>query len=76
MNTVHKNVAILRVSDPRALGELRAVVDLDEHVMGWISDTEAVIDPHSLRDLLAVLDARGLSALVRRAGASGQAPEG
>ncbi|MBM4391190.1 MAG: hypothetical protein FJ090_08715 [Deltaproteobacteria bacterium] len=76
MNTLHRNVAILRVIDPRALGELRAVADLDEHVMGWISETEAVIDPHSLKDLLAVLDARGLSALVRRAGASGQAPEG
>lgn len=76
MNTLHKNVAILRVSDPRALGELRAVVDLDEHVMGWISDTEAVLDPHTLKELLAVLDARGLSALVRRAGAPGQPADG
>ncbi len=75
MTTLHKNVAILRVSDPRALGELRAVVDLDEHVMGWLSETEAVLDPHALKDLLAVLDARGLSALVRRAG-SGPSVDG
>lgn len=68
MNTIHKNVAILRLGDARTLGEVRALVDLDEHVLGWISETEAVIDPHTLKDLVAALDARGLSALVRRAG--------
>ena len=71
MNTLHRNVALLRVSDARALAEIRAVVDLDDAVMGWLSETEAVIDPHALKDLLADLDARGLSALVRRAGAAG-----
>ncbi len=70
MSTIHKNVAILRLGDLRTLGEVRALVDLDEHVLGWLSETEAVIDPHTLKELVAALDARGLSALVRRAGGS------
>jgi hypothetical protein len=65
---LHKNVAILRVGDKGALDELRAVTNLDEHVLGWVSDTEAVLDPHTLKELLAALDARGMSALVRRVG--------
>ena len=39
---LHKNVAILRVGDKGALDELRAVTNLDEHVLGWLSETEAV----------------------------------
>jgi hypothetical protein len=70
MNIVHKNVAVLRVGDPKALDEIRAVVNLDNHVLGWLSPTEAVVDPHTLKDLLAVLESKGLGALVRRAGAS------
>lgn len=65
---LHKNVAILRVGDKGALDELRAVTNLDEHVLGWLSETEAVLDPHTLKELLAVLEARGLSALLRRVG--------
>ena len=65
---LHRNVAILRVGEKGALDELRAVVNLDDHVLGWLSDTEAVLDPHTLKDLLAVLETRGLSALVRRVG--------
>ncbi len=72
MNRIlHKNVALLRVGDKGALDELRAVVDLDAHVLGWVSDTEAVLDPHTLKELLMALEARGLSALVRRVGQSG-----
>jgi hypothetical protein len=67
MNTIHRNLAILRVGDVRAFDEIRAVVDLDDHVLGWLSPSEAVVDPHTLRELLAVLEARGLSPLVRRA---------
>ena len=73
MSTIHKNLAILRVGDVRALDEIRAVVDLDDHVLGWLSPTEAVVDPHTLRELLAVLEARGLAPLVRRAKEPGQA---
>lgn len=69
MNRIlHKNVALLRVGDKGALDELRAVVNLDAHVLGWVSETEAVLDPHTLKELLLALEARGLSALVRRVG--------
>ncbi len=68
MIIVHRNVAVLRVSEPHVFAEIRAVVALDEHVMGWISDTEAVVDPSSLKILLDGLEARGLGALVRRSG--------
>lgn len=69
MNRIlHKNVALLRVGDKGALDELRAVVNLDAHVLGWVSETEAVLDPHTLKELLMALEARGLSALVRRVG--------
>ncbi len=65
---LHKNVALLRVGERSALNELRAVVNLDDHVLGWVSETEAVLDPHALKDLLAILEERGMSALVRRVG--------
>ena len=65
---LHKNVAILRVGDKGALDELRAVTNLDDHVLGWLSETEAVLDPHTLKELLGNLEARGMSALVRRVG--------
>lgn len=69
MNRIlHKNVALLRVGDKGALSELRAVVNLDDHVLGWLSETEAVLDPHTLKDMLTVLEQRGMSALVRRVG--------
>lgn len=69
MNRIlHKNVAILRVGDKGALNELRAVTNLDEHVLGWLSETEAVLDPHTLKELLATLEQRGMSALLRRVG--------
>jgi hypothetical protein len=63
---LHKNLALLRVGEPSVIDELRAVVDLEDHVLGWVSDTEAVLDPHTLRELMAALEARGMSALVRR----------
>ena len=34
----------------------------------WISPTEAVLDPQRLKGLLDALEARGMGALVRRAG--------
>lgn len=68
MTIVHRNVAVLKVSEPQVFNEIRAVVALDDHVMGWISETEAVVDPASLKVLLDGLEARGLGALVRRTG--------
>jgi hypothetical protein len=69
--TVHRNVAVLRVADPHTFDEIRAIAPLDDHVIGWISPTEAVLDPLRLRGLLDALDARGMGAMVRRGTAEG-----
>lgn len=63
---VHKNVAVLRVSDPKVFAEIRAVVPLDDYVLGRLSDTELVIDPARMKELLSRLDAKGLQPLVKR----------
>lgn len=71
MTVLHRNVAVLRVADPGVLDEIRAVYPaLDVHVLGWISPTEAVLDPAELKPMLDTLDARGMGALVRRTGSS------
>lgn len=69
--TLHKNLAVLRVADPGVLDEIRAVAPLDDHVIGWISPTEAVLDPARMKPLLDTLEARGMGAMVRRAGSGG-----
>lgn len=66
---VHRNVAVLRVADPQTFDEIRAVTPLDDHVIGWISPTEAVLDPSRMRALLDALEARGMGAMVRRGAA-------
>lgn len=66
MSTVHKGLAVLRVSDAHVFEEIRAVLPLDEHVLGWVSATEAVVDPASLKHLLDQLEAKGMRALVRK----------
>ena len=63
---LHKNLAMLKVSDPHIIEEGRAVLPLDDFVLGQLSPTELLIDPQRLRELLQRLDARGLSALVRK----------
>ncbi len=63
---LHRNLAVLKVSEPGLLDAVRAVLPLEDHVIGWLSPTEAVIDPEKLRSLLDVLEAAGLGALVRR----------
>ena len=68
---VHRNVAVLRVADPHTFDEIRAVAPLDDHIIGWISPTEAVLDPLRMRGLLDALDARGMGAMVRRGAAEG-----
>jgi ribosomal protein L12E/L44/L45/RPP1/RPP2 len=68
MTTLHRNVAILRVDQASVLDEIRAVLPLDEHVLGWISPTEAIIDPATMKTLIETLEARSLAALVRKAG--------
>jgi len=77
MSTViHENVALLVVSETQALEEIRAVVSLDDYIIGKVSETEWVIDPARVAELQAKLGERGLSILRRKAhgelgGASG-----
>lgn len=65
---LHRNVAVLEIGEEGLLEAVRTVVDLDPYVLGWLSPTEAVIDPSRLRELLDRLDAVGMAALVRREG--------
>ena len=64
---VHKNVALLVVADSQALDEVRALVDLDDYVMGQLSETEWVVDPAKAVELQKRLAGRGVQALCRRA---------
>ncbi len=66
--TIHRNLAVLRVAEPHTFDEIRAVAPLDAAVLGWVSPTEAVLDPQRLKALLDALEAKGMAALVRRAG--------
>jgi hypothetical protein len=68
MSVLHRNLALLRVSEPGVLDEVRAVVPLDEYVLGSLSATEILVDPQRLKGLLDLLEARGMSALVKRVG--------
>jgi len=65
---VHKNVAVLRVSDADALREMALLVSIDDFIIGRISDTELVIDPSRVKALVELLESRGLAPLVRRVG--------
>lgn len=65
---LHKNVALLRVSDPEALREMELLVSIDDFVIGRISPTELVIDPSRVKGLVQLLESRGLAPLVRRIG--------
>jgi len=63
---LHKGVALLEVEDPHILEEIRAVLPLDEFVMGRVSDTELVIDPKRVKEFSEILEAKGMRPLVRR----------
>jgi len=63
---LHRNLAVLRVSEPKVLDEIRAVLPLDDFCFGQLSDTELIIDPRRLKELINRLDARGLSPLIKR----------
>lgn len=66
MKTLHRNLALVRVSDAAAEVELRALVPIDRYVIGRLSSTELLVDPSRLRELLDVMESRGLVAMVRR----------
>lgn len=68
MNVLHRNLALLRVSEAAVLDEIRAVAPLDDYVLGSLSTTEILVDPQRLKGLLEILEQRGMSALVKRVG--------
>ena len=63
---VHRQVALLKVSDPRVLDEVRAVAGLDELALAWVSPTEVVVDPARVGELFQRLSDRGLAPLMKR----------
>jgi hypothetical protein len=63
---LHKNLAVLEVAEVGLLDVLRATVPLDSWIVGWLSPTEAILDPARLREALDALEAAGMAALVRR----------
>lgn len=67
---VHRNVAVLRVSDAEALREMELLVNIDDFIIGRISPTELVVDPARVKALVDLLESRGLAPLVRRVGES------
>ena len=64
---VHRNLAILRVEDPHVFEEIRALLDLDEYIIGQLSPTELAVDPKRVRQLDEALNAVGVHPLLRRA---------
>jgi hypothetical protein len=62
----HTNVAVLRVADAHVIEEIRAVLPLDDYVLGQLSETELVVDPRRLKELSELLESKGLAALVKR----------
>ena len=68
----HRQVALLKVSDPKVIDEVRAVVPLDEFMLAWVSPSEVVIDPARVGELFQRLSDRGLAPLMKRV----QSPSG
>ncbi len=62
----HRQVALLKVADPRVMDEIRAVLPLDDFVLAWVSPTEAVIDPARIGEIGQRLADRGLTPLMKR----------
>lgn len=62
----HRHVAILRVSEPKVLDELAAVVALEEYVLARVSETEIVVDPSRVGQLASALAERGMAPLMKR----------
>ncbi|MCB9795508.1 MAG: hypothetical protein H6741_22610 [Alphaproteobacteria bacterium] len=65
---VHHDLAVLKVADPHVFEEIRAVLPLDDFVFAELSETELVIDPRRLRELVSRLDASGMAPLLKREG--------
>ena len=63
----HENVALLVVSETQALDEIRAIVNLDDYIIGKLSESEWVIDPARAIELQERLGERGIKLLRRKA---------
>ena len=64
---LHRDVAVLKVEDPNVFDEIRAILPLEDYVLGELSDTELVVDPRRVKELAAQLQRRGLTPLVKKA---------
>ena len=64
---LHRDVAVLKVEDPGVFDEIRAVLPLEDYVLGQLSETELVIDPRRVGELAASLERRGMTPLVKKA---------
>lgn len=64
---LHRDVAVLKVEGPGVFDEIRAVLPLEDFVLGRLSDTELVIDPRRVKELAARLESRGMTPLVKKA---------
>ena len=67
MSIVHKGVVLLRVTEPGVIDEIRAFHPIDDIILGWISETEMVVDPAGFKDLVEKLESSGLAPLITRA---------
>lgn len=65
---LHRNLAVLEVEDAHVFEEIRALVPLDDYALGLLSETELIVDPRRLKELLDKLVEKGLAPLVRRSG--------
>ncbi len=64
---LHRDVAVLQVEDPQVFDEIRAVLPLEDYVLGQLSETELVVDPRRVKELAARLESRGMTPLVKKA---------
>jgi hypothetical protein len=65
---LHRNVAVIEVEDAHVFKEIRALIPLDNYALGALSETELIVDPRRLKELLDQLVEKGLAPLVRRSG--------
>jgi hypothetical protein len=63
---VHRNVALLNLSDARFVAHVRSLLPLDEYVLATVSDHEFVVDPARLAELNAALTNKGLNPLHKK----------
>jgi hypothetical protein len=63
---VHRDLAVLAVSEIAVFDEIRAILPLDDYALAWLSPTEMIIDPARVGELNGRLAERGMAPLMRR----------